>query len=45
MEKCTACQWQCTEKKRCKSTLPKGDINPELLEGVEFKLPDVYVGI
>ncbi len=45
MEKCTACQWQCTEKRRCKSALPKGDIDPELLEGVEFKLPDHYVFI
>jgi len=46
MEKCTACQWQCTEIRRCKSThLPKGDINPELLEGVEFKLPDSFEGI
>jgi len=46
MEKCTACQWQCTEIRRCKSVhLPKGDINPELLEGVEFKLPDSFEGI
>jgi hypothetical protein len=46
MEKCTACQWQCTEIRRCKIThLPKGDISPELLEGVEFKLPDASEGI
>jgi len=45
MQKCTACHWQCTDKRKCKSVLPKGDINPELLEDVEFKLPDLYVGI
>lgn len=45
MEKCTACQWQCTDRKRCKLALPKGDINPELLEDVDFKMPDLYVGI
>lgn len=46
MEKCTACYWQCSEKRRCESIhLPKGDIDPELLEDVEFKLPDLYVGI
>jgi hypothetical protein len=46
MEKCTACHWQCTENRRCKSKhLPKGDINPELLEGVDFSLPDQYAGI
>ncbi|HEY9205884.1 MAG TPA: hypothetical protein VIO58_08175 [Candidatus Methanoperedens sp.] len=46
MKKCTACQWQCTEIRRCKlSHLPKGDIDPELLEGVEFKLPDSFEGI
>ncbi len=46
MEKCTACHWQCTEVKRCKiAHLPKGDIDPELLDGVEFKLPDSFEGI
>ncbi len=46
MEKCTACHWQCAEIRRCKMThLPKGDIDPELLEGVEFKLPDSFEGI
>jgi len=46
MEKCTACHWQCTEKRRCKLThLPKGDIDPKLLEDVDFVLPDFWVGI
>jgi hypothetical protein len=46
MEKCTACHWQCTEIRRCKlAHLPKGDIDPELLEGIEFKLPDSMEGI
>jgi hypothetical protein len=46
MEKCTACHWQCTEIRRCKIPhLPKGDIDPKLLEDVEFKLPDSFEGI
>jgi hypothetical protein len=46
MEKCTACLWQCTEIRRCKTKhLPKGDIDPELLEDVDFRLPDFWAGI
>jgi len=45
MEKCRACIWHCDEERKCKKAPGRVEIDPELLEDVEFRMPDLYVGI
>lgn len=45
MEKCRACNWHCDDERKCRKNPGMSEIDPELLENVEFRMPDLYVGI